>query len=94
MSGSQINSLCKDWLWKNRGESIASEYTTLSLLILTWNSTELNDALRNLKSELSLLFGPDRSFGEVDYYEAREKLGLPDDRPSVPDVFVRAFVRS
>jgi len=94
MSGSQINSLCQDWLWKNRGELIASEYTTLSLLIPLWNSPELNDALSGLKFELSLWFGPDKSFGEVDYYEAREKLGLPDDRPSVPDVFVRAFVRS
>ena len=94
MSGSQIDALCQDWLRENYGEAIASEYTAYSLVIPMWNSPDLNDALEDLKLELCLSFGPEQSFGATDYYEAREKLGLPDDRTPVPDVFVRAFARN
>lgn len=94
MSGSQIDGLCQEWLRENYGKAIASEYTTYSLVIPMWNSADLNDALEDLKRELCLSFGPEQSFGATDYYEAREKLGLPDDRTPVPDVFIRAFVRS
>jgi hypothetical protein len=91
VSGSQIDRLCHDWLRENYGEEIASEYTTYSLVIPMWNSADLNDALEDLKFELYLYFGPEQSFGATNYYEAREKLGLPDDRTPVPDVFLRAF---
>lgn len=94
MSGSQIDRLCRDWLRENYGEAIASEYTTYSLVIPMWNSPDLNDALEDLKLELCLSFGPEQSFGATDYYEARERLGLPDARTPVPDVFVRAFARN
>jgi hypothetical protein len=94
MSGNQIDRLCQDWLRGSYGETIASEYTTYSLVIPIWNSPDLNDALEDLKLELCLFFGPEQSFGATDYYEAREKLGLPDDRTPVPDVFITAFVRS
>ena len=94
MSGSQIDGLCQEWLRENYGKAIASEYTTYSLVIPMWNSPELNDALEDLRLELCLSFGPEQSFGATDYYEAREKLGLPDDRTPVPDVFIRAFARS
>lgn len=94
MSGSQIDGLCQEWLRENYGKAIASEYTTYSLVIPMWNSADLNDALEDLKRELCLSFDPEQSFGATDYYEAREKLGLPDDRTPVPDVFIRAFVRS
>ena len=91
MSGSQIDRLCQDWLRENYGEAIASEYTTYSLVMTMWNSAELNDVLEDLKLKLCLALGPEQSFGTTDYYQAREKLGLPDDRTPVPDVFVRAF---
>ena len=94
MSGSQMDRLCQDWLRENYGEAIASEYTTYSLLIPMWNSPDLNDALEDFKLELCLSFGPEQSFGTTDYYEVREKLGLPDDRSPVPDAFVRAFARN
>jgi hypothetical protein len=94
MSGSQIDRLCQDWLRESYGEAITSEYTKYSLVIPMWNSLDLNDALEDLKLELCLSFGPEQSFGATDYYEAREKLGLPDDRTPVPDVFVRAFARN
>jgi hypothetical protein len=91
VSGSQIDRLCHDWLRENYGEAIASEYTTYSLVIPMWNSPDLNNALEDLKLKLPLSFGPEQSFGATDYYEAREKLGLPDDRTPVPDVFIRAL---
>ena len=94
MSGSQIDRLCQDCLRENCGEAIASEYTRCSLVIPMWNPPELNDALEELKLELRLSFGPEQSFGTTDYYEARKKLGLPDDRTPVPDVFFRAFARN
>ena len=91
MSGGQIDTLCRDWLRENYGEEIVSEYTIYSLVIPMWNSPDLNGALEDLKLELCLAFGPEQSFGTTDYYEAREKLGLADERTPVPDVFVRAF---
>ena len=94
MNGSQIDRLCQDWLRENYGEAIVSEYTTYSLVIPIWNSHELNDALEDLKLELCLSFGPEQSFGTTDYYEARGKLGLHENRNPIPDVFVRAFARN
>jgi len=91
MSGGQIDRLCQDWLRENYGEANASEYTTYSLVIPMWNPADLNEALEDLRLTLCLTFGPEQSFGSTDYYEAREKLGLPDDRAIVPDVFIRAF---
>lgn len=94
MSGSQIDGLCQDWLRENYGEAIASEYTTYSLVIPMWNSPDLNDALEYLRLMLRLAFGPEQPFGTTDYYEAREKLGLSDDRTLVPDAFIKAFARN
>ena len=94
MSGTQIDSLCRDWLRENYGETMASEYTTYSLLIPMWNSPEINNALENMQTELTLSFGPEQTFRATDYYEAREKLGLHDDRTPIPNVFVRAFIRN
>ena len=91
VSGSQIDKLCRDWLRETYCDEIMSEYTIFSLVIPMWNSADLNDALEELKVELCLSFGPKQSLGTTDYYEAREKLGLPDDRTPVPDVFVTAF---
>ena len=91
MSGGQTDKLCRDWLRENYSEEIVSEYTIYSLVIPMWNSPDLNDALEDLKLELCLAFGPEQSFETTDYYEARERLGLADERTPVPDVFVRAF---
>jgi hypothetical protein len=71
MSGSQIDKLCQEWLRKNYGEEIVSEYTTYSLVIPMWNPADLDDALEDLRLELCLSFGPEQSFGSTDYYEAR-----------------------
>ena len=94
MNGNQIDELCQEWLRKNCGEEIASEYTTYSLVIPVWNSLVLNNALEDLRLELCLSFGPEQSFGSTDYYEAREKLGLIDGKTPVPDVFIGAFITS
>ena len=94
MTSGQIDQLCRDWLYQNYGETIASEYTSHSLLIPDFNSTDLNSALEELRQTLSLIFGAEQWFARTDYYDARERLGLPDDRTPVPDVFVKAFTRS
>lgn len=94
MSGTQIDWLCREWLRENYDETMASEYTRYSLLIPMWNSPELNNALGGLRLELTLSFSPEQTFGTTDYYEAREKLGLHDDRTPTPDVFIRAFAKS
>lgn len=60
-------------------------------MIPTWNSPNLNDALEELKLELCLSFGPEQTFGATDYYEARERLGLREERVQIPDVFIGAF---
>ena len=93
MSSGQIDKLCREWLLENYDEEIASEYTTYSLVIPMGNPADLNDAFEDLRLELCLSFGPEQSFGSTDYYKARGKLRLPDDRATVPDVFVRAFAR-
>jgi hypothetical protein len=92
MRGDQIDQLCWDWLHHNYGKEFAMEYVSYSLVIPGLNSAHLNEALDELRQTLCLIFGPEQSFGSTDYYEARQKLGLPDDRDPVPDVFVRAFV--
>lgn len=92
MTSSQIDHLCLDWLQENYGEVIASEYSPYSLLIPAFNSIDLNGALEELRQTLYLIFGSEQSFGSTDYYEARQRLGLPGNRTPVPDVFVRAFV--
>jgi hypothetical protein len=92
MTSGHIDRLCQDWLRQSYGEEIASEYASHSLVIPAFNSADLNSALNELRQVLCLIFGPEQSFGSTDYYEARERLGLPDDRTPVPDVFVRAFV--
>jgi hypothetical protein len=94
MSGGQVDRLCQDWLRENYGEAITSEYTTYSLVIPMWNPADLNEALEDLRLTLCLAFGPEQSFGATDYYEAREKLVLPDGGTPVPDVFVTAFARN
>lgn len=91
MKDGQIDKLCLDWLKKNYGDEVASDYRHYSLVIAVWNTTELNEALEALKQELCTTFGPAGSFGNVDYHEAREKLGLPQDSTPIPDVFIEAF---
>ena len=91
MSSGQIDRLCRDWLKGNCGEKIASKYRPCSLVITTWNTPDINDGLENLRQVLCIAFGPAESFGSTDYHEARGKLGLPEDRVSIPDVFIEAF---
>jgi len=91
MRGGEVDKLCRDWLGENYGEEIASEYTSYSLVIPAWNTFRLSDALEALRQVLCLAFGSEESFGTTDYYEARRKLSLPDDRIPIPDVFVKAF---
>lgn len=91
MKSGQIDRLCSDWLKDNYGDELASDYRHYSLVITIWNTSELNEALEALRQVLCIAFGPDGSLGTVDYYDARRKLGLPDDRVSIPDVFIEAF---
>jgi len=91
MKSGQIDRLCSDWLKDNYGDELASDYRHYSLVINLWNTSELNEALEALRQVLCIAFGPAESFGSADYHEAREKLGLPDDRVSIPDVFIEAF---
>jgi hypothetical protein len=92
MTDDKIDRLCRDWLYENYGKAVASEYVSHSLLIPAFNSADLNYALEELRQNLYLIFGPEQSFGSTDYREARERLGLPDDRTPIPDVFARAFI--
>ena len=94
MYGKQVDRICIDWLMENYGEGLATEYQPTSLLIPTWNSSELNEALDNLLQALRIAFGPDESFGTVDYYEVRRKLKLSDDRTTIPEAFLKAFAGS
>jgi hypothetical protein len=48
MSGTQIDWLCRSWLRENYGAAVVSGYTTYSLLIPMWDSSELNNALEDL----------------------------------------------
>jgi len=94
MKGSQIDKLCVDWLRENCGAEIASKYRPYSLVITTWNAPDINDGLETLRQVLCIAFGPAKSFGSTDYHEAREKLGLPEDRVPIPDVFTNAFAET
>jgi len=94
MTGSQIDTLCQDWLRAEYGEAIASDYTSLALVVPAFNPPALSNALEQLKLKLSVVFGPEESFGSVDYHAARERLGLDGDRTPVPDVYVTAFAGS
>jgi len=94
MKSEQIDQLCRDWLVGNYGDEIALEYMVYSLVIPSFDSKELNYALEELRLTLCIAFGPEQSFGSTDYQDARDQLGLIDNRTPVPDVFVRAFTSS
>ncbi|TEU04703.1 MAG: hypothetical protein E3J24_00800 [Dehalococcoidia bacterium] len=91
MSSGQIDRLCMDWLRGNCGKEIALKYRSYSLVIPIWNTADLDDGLETLRQVLCIAFGPAESFGNTDYHEAREKLGLPEDGVPIPDVFIEAF---
>ena len=91
VSEEQIDRLCLDWLQENYGEEVACEYRSDSLVIPSLNRPDLNEALADMKRVLSIAFGPDESFGSLDYHRARKELGLADDSASAPDVFADAF---
>jgi len=56
-----------------------------------WNAAELSQALETLMQVLRIAFGPDESFGAVDYYDVRKKLKLSDGESPIPEVFLKAF---
>ena len=91
MKVKQVDKVCIDWLKENCGEELAMKYGHYSLVIPMWNTSELNEALGTLMQVLCIAFGPDESFGTVDYYEVRRKLKLPEDRTLIPEVFLKAF---
>jgi hypothetical protein len=88
MTGSQVDTLCKDWIEQNYGVVLASKYMRYSLVMPIWNDAELNEALENFRQILCILFGPDESFETTDYHEAKSKLGLPASEPRIPDAFL------
>ena len=92
VTNSQIDQLCQDWLHENYGEAIASEYTSYSLVIPVFNPAHLNNALEELRQILCIIFGAEQSFRSTDYYEARQRLGLSENRTPVPYVFLSAFM--
>jgi len=94
MKGRQIDKVCIDWLKENYGEEIATKYQPYSLVIPMWNPPKLNEALEILMQTLCVTFGPDKSFGNIDYYEARRKLKLPNAMTPIPEVFLKAFVEA
>jgi len=91
MTADQIDKVCVDWLKENYGEELATRYRPYSLVIPMWNISELNEALETLLQMLRIVFGPDKSFGTIDYYEVRRKLKFWDDRTPIPEVFLKAF---
>ena len=91
MKSSQIDKVCIDWLEENYGEELASEYNNYSLVIPTFNSYKLNDALDILRQVLCISFGQEGSFGTTDYHEARRKIGLRQDLGTIPEIFIKAF---
>ena len=91
MKSKQIDQLCRDWLVGNYGDEIASEYMVYSLVIPSFNSKQLNDALEELRLTLCDIYGQEQSFGSTDYQDARDRLELAGKRTPVPDVFVKAF---
>ena len=94
MKAEQIDKVCIDWLEENYGEELAMKYGSYSLPISMWNTLEFNEALEILMQVLSLVFGPDESFGTVDYYEVRRKLRLSEDRTPIPELFLKVFVEA
>ena len=94
MKAEQIDKVCVDWLKANYGEELAMKYGHYSLLIPMWNTSELNEALETLMQVLHIAFGPDESFGAVDYYDVRKKLKLSDGGSPIPEVFLKAFAVS
>lgn len=94
MSSNQIDKLCLEWLSENYGEEVATKYRPFSLVIATWNPPDLNDGLESLRQILCIAFGPDESFGNTGYHEARKKLGLREEMIQIPEVFIRAFTRN
>ena len=94
MKGEQIDKVCTDWLKENYGDELATKYQAYSLLIPMWYTFELSEALEVFMQVLRIAFGPDESFGTVDYYEVRRKLKLADGRTPIPEVFLRAFVKA
>lgn len=91
MTGAQVDRLCLDWLKENRGPEMARQYTVYALLVPRWNSPELNEALDTLRLSLCIACGPDESFGDTDYRDARRRLGLPEEAFPIPEAFLRAF---
>jgi hypothetical protein len=91
MTSSETDRLCRDWLRENCWEEITSEYKHYSLLVPVRNSPELNDGSETPRQALCIALGPDESFGSIDYYEARRRLGLSEHCTSIPEVFTKAF---
>ena len=90
MSGAEIDKLCRDWLAKNYGEELASEYSYDSLVNTLFNNQELSEALKHLSQVLEIAF-PGDTFGTVDYHNAREKLGLCEEEVNIADIFISAL---
>ena len=91
MTVDQIDKVCIDWMKENYGGELAAKYRPYSLVIPMWNVAELNEALETLLQALHIAFGPDKSFGTIDYYEVRRKLKLLGCRTPIPEVFLKAF---
>ncbi|MFW6102748.1 MAG: hypothetical protein ACOC7M_00475 [Chloroflexota bacterium] len=91
MRSEAIDTLCKEWLAVHYSQEIADEYGEISLVAPDLNSPYLNAALDDFLGALASCFGNELTFLEVDYQEARQALGLPENRTTVPLVFIRAF---
>jgi hypothetical protein len=91
MSGAEIDRLCTDWLRHNYGEAMARRYTPHALVFPMWNPPELNAALDTLRQVLGMAFRPDECFADSEYHEARRKLRLWEERPEIPEAFIKAF---
>jgi len=72
-------------------DTIMVNYTIYSLVIPMSSCPTLSDTLENLKLELHFALVPEQSFGNTNYYKARGKFGLVDNKCTIPDTFVRAF---
>ena len=94
MKAEQVDKVCVDWLKENYGEELTIKYRPYSLVVPVWNTLELNEALETLLRVLRIAFGPNKSFGTVDYYEVIRKLKLLDDRTPTPEVFLKAFTKA
>jgi hypothetical protein len=67
MTKEQADKVCIDWLKENYGEELATKYRPYFLVIPMWDTSELNEALETLMQVSHIAFGPDESFGTVDY---------------------------